>query len=81
MTLKPLPITITIDADAQASYIYLGERAMSAKSVEYPNGLIADFDANGNPVGIEILRPITVNTVLYNNTLGDDDNMVDIEPA
>ncbi len=52
-------LTVTIDPEAQAIYIYLRPREgfRSYKQEEPAPGVIVDFDANGKPIGIELLGP------------------------
>lgn len=52
-------LTVTIDPESQCIYIYLRpkEGFRSYKSEEPAPGVILDFDANGKPIGIELIGP------------------------
>ncbi len=49
-------LKITYDPMANAMYIYFQEKLSVAYSKEVSDGVIVDFDEEGNPIGVEILR-------------------------
>lgn len=54
-----------------AAYLYLQRKigVKSSRTKKIGNGLIADFDAKGNVIGLEIISPTTTNTKDINNAL------------
>lgn len=49
-------ISATHDLRADAAYVTLGEGSV-ARTVELDNGTLADVDANGRPLGLEVIHP------------------------
>ncbi len=56
-----------------AAYLYLPRSAgaKSARTEKRPDHLVIDFDAAGNPIGIEILSPSTATVRAINDVLRD----------
>jgi uncharacterized protein YuzE len=46
---------VKVSATADVAYIRLGQAAEVARSVEVAPGIVVDFDASGDAVGIEVL--------------------------
>ena len=56
-----------------AAYLYLPGRAgaKSASTVQIGNGLLVDYEAEGNPIGLENTAPTNVTTDQINDVLKD----------